>query len=149
MKNYWVDMHAPGRTAYSFWSHEWTKHGTCAVRGGMMASQTDYFRTSIALTKNLTVLRDELAAEGMEPNTDEAYSPEHISATIEAALGVHTAIACVHVTKDGVDYWALNEIRVCINVDRSLRDCPAALHDQCGKKDVYFLPISRILAWPQ
>ncbi len=47
LTKYWPDAQYDDKNPdYDFWSHEWTKHGTCS---GL--KQTDYFQTSVNLAK--------------------------------------------------------------------------------------------------
>lgn len=76
----------------SFWSHEWSKHGTCASEYYSMRSQYDFFSTVLDI-KFHTPLYQMLATKGIVPSNSKTYTLSQINDAL-GSFGYEGVIFC-------------------------------------------------------
>jgi len=92
-----------------FWSHEWTKHGTCSGY-----AEHDFFTTVTGLHSKYDVL-SYLSEAGIKPGPQSIATSSIISG-IKASAGFTPVLNCNGTT--------LSEVGLCVNKDLTLKDCP-------------------------
>jgi len=81
MNKYWTNLFD---TTDDFWSHEWSKHGTCAT--DVFDSQLDFFFAVLSLRANYTIT---------PMPTDTPQSLSYYSSWVSKELGVTPVLNCV------------------------------------------------------
>ncbi|KAJ1838314.1 hypothetical protein LPJ57_011169, partial [Coemansia sp. RSA 486] len=95
-----------------FWSHEWSKHGTCVTTlfprcygpsYTRYRDVVDYFNAVLDLRKKYNIY-SALSKAGIEPSTDAEYTMVEFKEAINSALGIDVVLKC----KDGVlsEIWS-------------------------------------------
>lgn len=90
LKEYWIDVQN-GSKPYSFWKHEWDKHGTCAVVLKTMDNQFKYFQAGLKFLKTYNMI-DVLAKAGIL--SGQTYEVQDILLAIERILGKRGQVMC-------------------------------------------------------
>eukprot|EP00878_Enallax_costatus_P000557 GHUV01000654.1.p1 GENE.GHUV01000654.1~~GHUV01000654.1.p1 ORF type:complete len:256 (+),score=36.69 GHUV01000654.1:77-844(+) len=98
---------------YTFWNHEWTKHGTCAE--SVVDGEKDYFQEVIRLHKLLNI-QDAFKKAGINLSVAQTVPSQKLIDAIENAYGVTPIINC---EKSG----ELSEVIMCISKDLKPIDC--------------------------
>lgn len=91
LKENWLDIHK-GSKPYSFWQHEWNKHGTCAITIKALNNEFNYFQEGLKLLKKYNMM-DILEKAGIMPGNK--YMVQDISMGIEKVLNKRGQIMCV------------------------------------------------------
>ncbi|KAJ1828746.1 hypothetical protein LPJ56_000905, partial [Coemansia sp. RSA 2599] len=108
-----------------FWSHEWSKHGTCVTTlfprcygpsYTRYRDVIDYFQVVLELRKKYN-LYSALSSAGIEPGADTEYSVVDSKSAIRDALGIDVVLKC----RGGV----LNEIWSWFHVKDATNYVPA------------------------
>lgn len=139
--SFWDGMYSSNE---GFWSHEWTKHGTCwdpkkgdlskmpaALRSHIQSSRTeqanggplmvDYFHT-VYLTQKPLDFFTVLSRAKITPSQD-TYTFDDIKVALQRGFGIKNMdIICKK--KDGQSL--LSEVRICIDLNYNVMDCPSA-----------------------
>ncbi|KAK9880053.1 hypothetical protein WA026_008563 [Henosepilachna vigintioctopunctata] len=137
LNNHWTNIEGHTKQ-YSFWSHEWNKHGTCASVLPQLDSVYNYFKKGLDFNKDFDILKT-LSASNIVPNMNN-YTIEDISNAVQKNLGKVPQIECIvdSKTKDSL----LSEIRLCLNKSFELIDCTSvglALSNCSTKKPLKYL----------
>lgn len=90
LKEYWIDIQN-GSKPYSFWKHEWNKHGTCAIVLKDMDNEFKYFQTGLKLLDTYNMM-DLLAKALILPGRK--YMVQDILLAIERILGRRGQVMC-------------------------------------------------------
>lgn len=120
MATYWPSLMG-GHGNDQFWSHEWSKHGTCST----LDSQLDYFSRTLTLRQNLQSFH-RLAAEGIVPGGE--YSADAID-KVFADLKATPLLGC-----DRHSFSVLQSIGFCYDKNLNIIDCDASVK-ALGKSD--------------
>lgn len=118
LKNFWVNVEANTKP-YSFWAHEWNKHGTCASILPQLDSVPNYFRMGLKLNKQYDLARI-LSRGGIVPSTT-GYDVSFIYNVLKNSLNKEPMIQCVTDRKTKESY--ISEIRICLNKTLEVIDC--------------------------
>jgi ribonuclease T2 len=108
---------------YSFWTHEWSKHGTCALTDQTIGSQYGYFASAITMHKTAAI-RSALSQAGIVPSDSQTYKQSDVEAAIKSALGVTPILQCQDVRDLGK---ALFRVQVCFDKSLNLQECPSSM----------------------
>ena len=136
MEQFWPDVEMRA-VKDSLWSHEWTKHGTCAVASSKQTNitgQTSYFKTGCDLAAK-NPLTEWLSKAGGRPHDKTKYETRQVwEAVLEGTGGARPHIDCLKV--DGVAL--ISEIKVCYDKTLSRVDCDGIIglsshSDMAGK----------------
>ena len=118
MSKYWLSLEGPNTP---FWTHEWTKHGTCAD----LPTQAGFFNTTLAWRKLIdavTVLKD----AGITPG--DKYEATKIDAAFTSAIGVTALLGCGKGGDNSVQTFSF-----CIDHDaQKLVECDASVKSGAG-----------------
>jgi len=106
-----------------FWSHEWTKHGTCCDTTSGVNTQASFFATALAARDKAQLLKA-LAAASITPN-GKSYSYASMATAIKASLGVSPLMGC----KTGN---TLSEVGLCYSKSMELQECDSSVKQQEG-----------------
>ncbi|XP_072754756.1 ribonuclease Oy-like [Anoplolepis gracilipes] len=117
LKENWTDIHK-GSKPYSFWKHEWNKHGTCAVTIKALNNEYNYFQEGLKLLNTYNMI-DVLAKANILPGN--SYTVDNMLTGIEKVLDKRGQIMCVKDKKTGDSY--VSEIRICFDKELQLTDC--------------------------
>ncbi|KXG49309.1 uncharacterized protein PGRI_031790 [Penicillium griseofulvum] len=98
MDKYWVDIKGDNE---DFWSHEWSKHGTCinTIEPSCYSDYTaqqevgDFFQKTVDLFKKLDTHKA-LAAAGITPSTSKTYTLADIQAALTELHGAEVYLGC-------------------------------------------------------
>jgi len=122
---------------YSLWSHEWSKHGTCAAELDQLSTQYKFFDYGISLYKDLDV-EGVLHDAGIEPSESEMYSIDQVSQALQDAIGQTPILTCES-TDLGNSLW---RVEFCYDTDLNLQVCPESSDPDVCTDDFYIPPIS-------
>jgi ribonuclease T2 len=116
----------------NFWSHEYTKHGTCAEQLPQFADELMYFTGALQAlaTNNVT---HALAAAGIVPSASASYALGNISAALVDGVGATGGLACDKSNN-------LQVIELCLDKSLSVIQCPANVRTSCKAGDVRLPP---------
>ena len=131
MDKYWPSLEGSNTP---FWTHEWTKHGTCAG----LSSQPNFFNTTLGwrqLTNVVTVLKD----AGITPGA--SYEATKINAAFTNSIGVSALLGCGRGSTNEVQTFSF-----CISHDaQKLVECDDSVKSGAGgvvscdlSKDILF-----------
>ena len=129
MEKYWPSYQQPDDT---FWSHEYEKHGTCAASIPQLATQFDFFKTTIALTKKYNAIPMLANGGNIRPSDSEKVSSSAAQDAIKAVFGGTPAFTC----KSG----KLDSVYLCFDKNLQAIDCDG-LKDTCGTS--FLMPASQ------
>ncbi|EKV13781.1 Ribonuclease T2, putative [Penicillium digitatum] len=98
MEEYWVDINGDNE---NFWSHEWSKHGTCinTIDPSCYSSYKpqeevgDFFKKTVNLFKRLDTHKA-LAAAGITPSTSKTYTLSAIQQALTSMHGASVYLGC-------------------------------------------------------
>lgn len=91
LKENWLDIHK-GSKPYSFWKHEWDKHGTCAVTAKPLNNEFNYFQAGLKLFQKYNMM-DVLAKANILPGNK--YMVQDMFVRIQKVLNKRGQIMCV------------------------------------------------------
>ncbi|KYN06507.1 PREDICTED: ribonuclease Oy [Cyphomyrmex costatus] len=117
LKQNWLDIQK-GSKPYSFWKHEWDKHGTCAISVQELNSEFKYFQTALKLLDNYNMINI-LAKANILPGN--RYTVQNYLTGIKKVLNKRGQVMCVVNQKTKTSY--VEEIRICFNKTLQLVDC--------------------------
>ncbi|XP_018311058.1 ribonuclease Oy [Mycetomoellerius zeteki] len=117
LKENWIDIQK-GSKPYSFWRHEWDKHGTCAISVKDLNNEFKYFQTALKLLDEYNMI-DVLAKANILPGNK--YTVQNYLTGIQKILNKRGQVMCVVDQKTKNSY--VNEIRICFNKTLQLVDC--------------------------
>ncbi|XP_010552574.1 PREDICTED: ribonuclease 3-like [Tarenaya hassleriana] len=127
MQTEWPTLSCPSNDGVKFWTHEWTKHGTCAESE---LDQHDYFHAALKLKQKANLLHA-LSNAGIKPN-DEFYGLREIKKAIEEAIGFTPGIEC---NKDSSHNSQLYQIYLCVDTSGAeFIECPVLPHGRCDSR---------------
>ncbi|XP_024942394.1 ribonuclease Oy isoform X2 [Cephus cinctus] len=113
----WLDVEK-GTARYSFWKHEWQKHGTCAVVLDSINTEVKYFQKGLDLLDKYD-MKHVLGKKNIVPGDN--HSVQDILNAIETILGKRCQVECITNSKTKQSY--LFEIRICFSKTFELIHC--------------------------
>ncbi|XP_015518897.2 ribonuclease Oy [Neodiprion pinetum] len=113
----WINIE-DGTPHFSFWKHEWDKHGTCASVLDPLNTELKYFQKGLDLLKEYDMTHV-LAKAGIF--VGQAYAVEQIISGVEKILGKTIEVECIKNPKTHESY--IFEIRICLDKGLKLTDC--------------------------
>ncbi|CAG9865201.1 unnamed protein product [Phyllotreta striolata] len=114
----WTNVEA-GTKEYSFWSHEWDKHGTCSIDLPQLNSIPNFFMKGLELNKKYNLL-EYLSTSKITPGKL-GYTVQQIEEAIKSATNHEPKIECIvdsH-TKEPL----ISEIQICLDKSFEVIDC--------------------------
>lgn len=108
LKEYWIDVHKEA-PPYSFWKHEWIKHGTCGVTIEALNSEVKYFQTGLSFLGTYNMM-DVLAKANIMPG--QKYMVGDMLKAIKKELNKTGQVTC---TKDQVNTKKISRFKIFID----------------------------------
>lgn len=105
-----------------FWKHEFEKHGTCAIKGGVCIDQHDFFSKTLKLYEAHN-LANVLSHASIVPGS--SYAEDKISAAFKASVGAIPMYGC--------QGDKLKEIAFCFDKSFKVIDCDEGTRKQRGE----------------
>jgi len=125
----WINIEK-GTPLDGLWSHEWTKHGTCAAQQiPAMNNELKYFKQGLDFLDKFSITNI-LMPTFIKPGIDSSYSLEDIHTALKATLDDNFAIICEKDRKTKREY--LFEIRICFDKDLQLHSCDGIVLEENG-----------------
>lgn len=118
LNNQWTNVEANTKQ-FTFWKHEWDKHGTCASVEPEMNSVINYFKQGLEWNKQYR-LSDILGQSKIFPGKA-GYTPQQISDGVKSVTKTNPIVQCV--TDKHTKESMISEIRICFNKSLELIDC--------------------------
>lgn len=128
MNTYWPSLNGANS---DFWSHEWSKHGTCSSPS--ITSQLDYFSTALTLRAKYDVVAA-LKAAGYSPSNTRGFTLSAFQNATKSAFGFESVLSC---DSSG----NIEEIDTCFDKDLNIMACPDTVTNDCTARTI-FLPSS-------
>ncbi|CAH0555661.1 unnamed protein product [Brassicogethes aeneus] len=114
----------------TFWSHEWEKHGTCAMALPQFNTINKYFLQNLSWNLEYDVYTS-LEINGITPDSNRGYKFADIRTALINSFGKIPDIIC---TTDNL----INEVRLCFDLESNLIDC-TVIQSNCNiDKDVLY-----------
>jgi len=110
---YWYEINEKKDGTY-FWTHEWTKHGSCAKEVEEFSTELKYFQKGLEL-RNEFDLYSILKDGGIIPQASRGYLVSEISNVIEAAVGAKPYIQCLLTKESGGTVDHLLAVELCLD----------------------------------
>eukprot|EP01111_Echinosteliopsis_oligospora_P002312 TRINITY_DN133_c0_g1_i1.p1 TRINITY_DN133_c0_g1~~TRINITY_DN133_c0_g1_i1.p1 ORF type:complete len:200 (-),score=45.31 TRINITY_DN133_c0_g1_i1:42-641(-) len=111
MDEVWVSDDGPNS---DFWSHEWTKHGTCST-----LKEEAFFQTAISLYPKFNIM-ESLREAKITPNGN-TYTKTQVESAVEKGTGFQPTLHC--------NTTSLLEVAMCISKSYSAMNCPSDTGD--------------------
>jgi len=119
LENYWTNVEAD-TGLYSFWEHEWSKHGTCAINEPeLFPDELTYFKQGLQWIHDFG-MQNVLAKQGIKPGLYE-YNVKEIITAVRNDVKSNPIIECIFDKK--TKEMLISEIRLCFNKSLDLIDC--------------------------
>lgn len=90
LENLWINIDMP-TSLYSFWRHEWEKHGTCAAELPALDKEVKYFSQGISWLKKYNMF-NALDQEGFTEGKQ--YMPKQIRDAVKEHYGKAPSVHC-------------------------------------------------------
>ncbi|XP_062566794.1 ribonuclease Oy-like, partial [Saccostrea cucullata] len=94
LKILWPNMYSD-TSEYSFWEHEWSKHGTCASSLNVTSTEYRYFSKALDLYTRYNG-QTLLANQGIVPSHTATYNIKPTEAALKRELGVNALVQCTY-----------------------------------------------------
>lgn len=142
MNIYWKDYQGQDE---QFWSHEWSKHGTCisTLATDCYTDYTpqqevvDFFNITTQLYQTLPTYTT-LANAGIVPSNTVTYRAADIEAAIKAVHGYEVTIGCKNGAFDQV--WYHYNVQGSIQTGTFIATSPDGTKSTCPKNGIRYLP---------
>ncbi|XP_018497521.1 ribonuclease DdI [Galendromus occidentalis] len=130
----WPSYTATQDRYFTFWRHQWQKHGTCANDVPQLNSLVKFFETTLKLAKQHDI-KKYLENSNIRPSRQQTYQPQQIMRAFADDLPSKLDVVCSDFRGKSV----LSEVRLCF--DKSLKpiDCRGQ-SSRCGNQ-IYYLPV--------
>ncbi|CAH0555660.1 unnamed protein product [Brassicogethes aeneus] len=114
LEKQWTDVFGES-DEYSFWKHEWSKHGTCAAQLEALDSALKYFEKGLELNTNYNLTSIFLDSNIVPGNS---YSLKQYTKAVESVTGAKSTVRCASKGSARVQ-----EIRICFDKKFNVIDC--------------------------
>lgn len=108
LRRNWGTLSCKNRNNTQFWSHEWSRHGTCSNM-----DQHSYFLAALELKARFNLTRILLDA-GVVPSDDKQYCLRSIRDAVAAATGSAPMLEC---NRNGRNETQLYQVFQCVGLD--------------------------------
>ncbi|ELT99500.1 hypothetical protein CAPTEDRAFT_154023 [Capitella teleta] len=115
----WPNLYTDTEIA-SFWEHEWTKHGTCAMSLDALATEFKYFSMGLNLHKRYDYMQT-LKQFGITPRDNYLYQFTDILNAFNKGFGGRTNLQCTYDPETKTQYIA--QVEICVSKSFQVIDC--------------------------
>ncbi|GBG27561.1 Ribonuclease 1 [Hondaea fermentalgiana] len=136
MRKFWGTLIGHNSNEH-FWSHEWSKHGTCSAM-----SQPTYFNSTLDARARYDPLRA-FEAAGIKPSDTDSFDAETLEAAFQATYGVKPMLGC----RNRSGRQLLSEMGLCLDKSLAISECHSSvtrIHDEVNNchtsRPIWFLP---------
>jgi len=124
---------------YSFWQHEWERHGSCAMTVPSLNSEQKYFKAALDVFDQVDIYGT-LAKAKVVPQENVMYQVQDLMAPFTSKFGATPYVGCFQRDHEQHVYT----LTFCIGKDMQVIDCPRAV-SYCATchadAPVYYLPL--------
>ncbi|XP_065833355.1 ribonuclease T2-like [Oscarella lobularis] len=110
---------------YSFWEHEWLKHGTCAASDSLLQTEHAYFSAVLKLYKSLN-LTSILEKHSIVPSRDKRYSLSDFINAFTQTSGFKPVVQC----KEHSGSTYVQSILFCVDKTLSVMNCTEQVYQK-------------------
>ncbi|XP_076321774.1 ribonuclease Oy-like isoform X2 [Tachypleus tridentatus] len=125
------------RKESNLWKYEWKKHGTCAAVLPSLGTEELYFKKILELKKQYAVLKI-FKEHDILPSKEQYYMLDDIKNALYSHFNVRILVKCKNAK--GFDRPLLSSVRICMDVNFTLIDCPVLLKE-CKADSILYLPV--------
>lgn len=119
LEEYWPNLYTD-TPLESFWKHEWTKHGTCALGLPGISDESGYFNRTLGLRDHFD-FGPILTGSKIIPDDENLYDLSKVKAAITSVLGVEPGLTCYVLRNDNKQY--LSQMQICLNKQYEQINC--------------------------
>ncbi|XP_064464056.1 ribonuclease Oy-like [Ornithodoros turicata] len=135
LNQYWPSLTSTQARFFTFWRHQWQKHGTCAGDVPQLAGLLKFFNTTLAVYRRYNVY-EFLSNSNITPSTTRTYSVNNIRNALSDDIREKVNIVCTR--SQTLLAPVLTEIRFCLDKTLSLVHCQGRTSG-CTSRN-YYLP---------
>ncbi|RDD40877.1 Ribonuclease Oy [Trichoplax sp. H2] len=136
LDRFWPNLYSD-ESPSSFWKHEWTKHGTCAMSLAALGDELKFFSTTLKLNKKFNI-DSALYDANIVPSDNRQYMLSDIKQAIGQQYNTEPIVDCLQ----GDNGQYLFDIRICIDKEFQARSCDGGSSHECdGSQPIRFPPI--------
>lgn len=136
-----LDQFWPSVSGYDseyFWSHEWHKHGSCALALPQLSGVLRYFNGTLQLAHQYNVTKF-LIDSNIVPTLSRTYNVDDVLNALSEDLRTKANVVCRQA--DGYAYPVLSEVRFCLSKTTLMPvDCRSK-HEHCGSGQLFYIPV--------
>jgi len=129
LNEFWYEINAE-KEGTNFWSHEWVKHGSCAIQLPAMDTEMKYFQMGLQLRSQYdlySILKD----GGIVPQTSPTgYHVNDIEAAIRKETKALPYIQCYESKEEGKHVFHLLAVEICLSRSFEPVDCSHKHHSE-------------------
>lgn len=132
---HWKTLQAHG-TNENFWSHEYEKHGTCAIESPLLKDELSYFQNTLNAFKKLNI--DQwLSDAGLALSDTKTYKLEDFRNAVKKGLGHEIMLQCVK-TKHH-NHPVISQINFCLDKN-TLKPFDCHYKQSSCSDEIYYPP---------
>ncbi|OQR74687.1 ribonuclease DdI-like [Tropilaelaps mercedesae] len=133
LNRYWPSFTTREDRYFTFWRHEWQKHGTCAEDIPQLQGLTNFFKTALALFQKYDV-KEYLHNSNINPSKQKTYQVDEVVKAISDDYPYKFDIVCNNV--QSTPQSVLSEVRFCFDKDLHPMNCRGRFV-RCGNQLQY------------
>lgn len=120
MDKYWPSYQEANE---GFWSHEWSKHGTCSSSISSMDTQLGFFSMTLKARQTYDIT-SAWANAGITPSDTKTYQASDMQAAGKKAFGATPILSCGY-------HNEVSEVALCLDKTLSPIECPSSQSQGC------------------
>lgn len=136
LNKYWPSLTSAEARYFTFWRHQWQKHGTCAGDVPALNGLFNFFNSTLAVYKKYNIF-EFLSNSLIRPSVVRTYSAAEIRNALSDDIRQKVNIVCSQRVPNR-DAPVLTEIRFCLDKNLDTVNCQGR-NGGCGRRN-YYLP---------
>ncbi|XP_037576534.1 ribonuclease Oy [Dermacentor silvarum] len=136
LNKYWPSLTSAEARYFTFWRHQWQKHGTCAGDVPALNGLFNFFNSTLAVYKKYNIF-EFLSNSLIRPSVVRTYSASEIRNALSDDIREKVNIVCSQRVPNR-DAPVLTEIRFCLDKNLETVNCQGR-NGGCGRRN-YYLP---------
>uniref|UniRef100_A0A131YZ50 Ribonuclease DdI-like protein n=1 Tax=Rhipicephalus appendiculatus TaxID=34631 RepID=A0A131YZ50_RHIAP len=136
LNKYWPSLTSAEARYFTFWRHQWQKHGTCAGDVPALNGLFKFFNSTLAVYKKYNIF-EFLSNSLIRPSVVRTYSVSEIRNALSDDIRQKVNIVCSQRVPNR-DAPVLTEIRFCLDKNLEPVNCQGK-NGGCGRRN-YYLP---------